>query len=232
MTYPRAHLVDEQAGGIFHVTTRCVQQQWLCGTDPETGRCYEHRKQWIEDRILFLATVFAVDLYAYAVMSNHYHAIVGVVVERARQWSDEEVARRWVALCPNRTAEKLELEVSRLLADAERLAELRRRLGSLSWFMRYLNEYIARRANRESGKVGKFWEARFKSKEMLDDTATLGGMAYVDLNPVRAKVVERAADAAHTSFRKRVFDPHAHDSPLVPLSALGLTLEHYQALLE
>lgn len=230
MTYPRAHLVDAENGGRYHVFTRCVQQQWLCGTDPETGRCYEHRKQWVEDRLIHLVSIFSVDLYAYAVMSNHYHAVVDVDVARSRQWTNEEVARRWCRLLPKRSELEIEREVQRLLLDTARIEVLRERLGNLSWFMRYLNEYIARRANRESGTKGRFWQGRFESKHLLDETALLGCMVYVDLNPVRAGIANRPEGAPHTSIRRRIRQRRNRASPLVSLSYLGLSLADYLAL--
>ena len=232
MTCARAHLVDADNGGFYHCISRCVRRGWLCGEDVVSGRSFEHRREWVEARLLELATLFAVDLYGYAVMSNHYHCVVEVVPRRVAQWSDEEVARRWCLLCPGRTDEETALKHSALLANTERLAEARRRLGSLSWFMRFINEPIARRANREDDVTGRFWEGRFKSVALLDKAAVLACMAYVDLNPVRARLAQRAEETEHTSIARRVRATGRRAEPLAPLSALCLTLSDYRALLE
>jgi hypothetical protein len=79
MTIARWKLVDSVNGGFYYCISRCVRQSWLCGLDPESGKNYEYRKAWIEQRILYLSQAFAVDVYSYAVLSNHYH----VVVDRA-----------------------------------------------------------------------------------------------------------------------------------------------------
>ena len=92
----------------------------------------------------------------------------------------------------------------RLLANPERLAECRRRLASLSWFMRCLNEPIARRANREDECTGRFWEGGFKCQVLLDERGVLAAMAYVDLNPIRAGITQRLDRSRHTSVARRV----------------------------
>jgi REP element-mobilizing transposase RayT len=102
MTSPRSHLVDPEAPGFYHCISRCVRRAFLCGEDALSGRSFEHRKQWVEERLLELAEVFAVGVYAYAVMSNHLHVVVYVDPSATLAWSPDEVAQRWVRLTPAR----------------------------------------------------------------------------------------------------------------------------------
>jgi REP element-mobilizing transposase RayT len=209
MTYPRLQTVDPGTPGFFHCISRCVRRAFLCGEDVYSGRSYEHRKAWVEERLLTLAECFAVGLYAYAVMSNHVHIVLHVNPQVAEAWSDEEVAESWVRLFPVRVDEVIDEDLCqekgrRLQGDPERLAELRSRLGSLSWFMRCLNEPIARQANREDDCTGRFWEGRFKCQALLDEQAVLSCMAYVDLNPIRAGIASDLAASEHTSICQRL----------------------------
>ena len=178
MTYARSQLVDESTPGFYHCISRCVRRSFLCGEDYYTGQNFDHRKAWIEDRMFLLAECFSVSLYAYAVMSNHLHVVLRVDPVTAGGWSDEEVARRWVRAFPGIRFDedlerKTEARVMALMANPDKVQEIRGRLGSLSWFMRSLNEPIARMANREDHCKGRFWEGRFKSQALLDEQAVL-----------------------------------------------------------
>ncbi|ANB01451.1 transposase [Ectothiorhodospira sp. BSL-9] len=209
MPRPRCQQISVTDTPHYHVVSRCVRRTFLCGQDHATGKSYEHRRQWIEDRIRLLASLFAVDIAAYAVMSNHYHLVVKLEPTHAERWSDDEVLRRWSCLF------KGPLLVQRYLAGAPQesfeLAQVaefaqcyRRRLADLSWFMKCLNEPIARQANREDGCTGHFWEARFKSQALRTEAALLSCMAYVDLNPVRAGMASTPEESQHTSIRERI----------------------------
>ena len=95
MPRPRSTLVSLDATPYYHCTTRCVRRALLCGEDRHSGRSFEHRRQWIEDRLLILAGIYAIDIAVYAVMSNHYHVVLHIDREQSLGWSDIEVIERW-----------------------------------------------------------------------------------------------------------------------------------------
>ncbi|MCP4297177.1 MAG: transposase, partial [Proteobacteria bacterium] len=95
MTVARNRQVALENTRHYHCIARCVRRAFLCGSDPLTGKSFDHRKQWIVDKFHELASVFAIKICAYAVMSNHYHIVLFVDTEQAESWSDEEVTQRW-----------------------------------------------------------------------------------------------------------------------------------------
>jgi REP element-mobilizing transposase RayT len=208
MTYARKSLICLNDTPYYHVVARCVRRAWLWGFDEYAGRDYSHRKEWVLERLRELATVFAIDICAYAVMSNHYHLVLRVDQQRAKSWTVNEVVEQWTKLHSTptlvdrwRTGECGEAEHE----VVERLIELwRRRLSDISWYMRALNEHLARRANAEDGCKGRFWEGRFKSQALLDDAGLLTAMVCVDLNPIRAGVAQTPEDSQFTSIEARI----------------------------
>ncbi len=186
MTTARNTQISLSDTAWYHCVNRCVRRAYLCGEDHHSGASYEHRRGWIRDRILELADVFAIDVAGYAVMSNHYHVILHVDTVRAEGWSEEEVLVRWCRLFRGGllvqrylSEERSEMDAAEVLRVMEYAAEWRGRLIDISWYMRTLNEYIAREANREDGVKGRFWEGRFKSQALLDEQALLTALAYV-----------------------------------------------------
>jgi hypothetical protein len=75
-----------------------VRRAFLCGEEAYSGQSFEHRRVWIVERMRLLSQVFAIDVCAYAIMSNHYHLVLYVDTTSAKSWIDEEVAQRWTAL--------------------------------------------------------------------------------------------------------------------------------------
>jgi len=207
---PRRDLIDATEVGVYHCVQRAVRRAWLCGQDPVTGKNFDHRKVWIQDRLAFLAGQFSIDICAMAIMSNHIHLVVRNRPDIAGQWSDAEVARRWWNLFPGRKtdddkpADPEPHELEMLMADSEQLQERRQRLSSISWLMRCLAEPIARRANREDRCSGRFWEGRFKCQRLLDESAVLACSVYVDLNPIRAGIAETPESSSFTSAFERI----------------------------
>jgi REP element-mobilizing transposase RayT len=209
MTTARAQQISLADTLYYHIMSRCVRRSYLCGTDKLTGQCFEHRRQWIEDRIRLLSTVFSIDICSYAVMSNHYHIVFKVDPKTSKNWSFNEVIQRW--LCIHKgpfliqqyqkgdTFGVAEMKVLTRIVDDWRV-----RLASISEFMQQLNQVIARQANIEENCTGRFWEGRFKSQPLLTEAALLTAMAYTDLNPIRAKMADTPEQSEHTTIKERI----------------------------
>jgi REP element-mobilizing transposase RayT len=210
MRQPRSRQFDAAAAPWLHCISRCVRRAWLCGEG------FEHRKAWIERRLRVLSRCLAVEVGAYAVMSNHLHVVLrprpaavavempGLAVARAwwclRQDVDPADGRDAAGAVQEPSAELLE----RLAADEAFVRVWRERLGSASWFMKELKEPLSRLANREDDCTGAFWEGRFTSVPLLDVPAIVACMAYVDLNPIRAQLAQVPEDSDFTSIKARI----------------------------
>jgi len=209
MPRPRKELVSLDTTPYYHCTSRCVRRAFLCGHDPTDGISYEHRRGWVEERLLRLADSFAIDVCTYAVMSNHYHVVLHINKAKVDRWDDDEIITRWHRLFRGSylsrqysTGQSLcKTQLTTLKLEVE---EWKARLVNISWFMRCLNEPIARAANREDHCTGHFWEGRYTSQALVDEKALAACMAYVDLNPIRARMAETPEDSNHTSIKKRI----------------------------
>ncbi len=211
----RREIFSETDVQVFHTISRCVRRNHLCGRNGRSGRDYSHRREWIRSRLEELAGIFALEVLGYAIMANHMHLVIRTRPDVAAGWSDDEVALRWWTLFPQRrkpsglpeppTTE----ELNHIKNSPAGLADRRRRLASVSWFMKCVSEPIAKRANREDEVTGHFWEARFKAQPLLDETAIASCMAYVDLNPIRAAVAQTPETSEFTSLHDRIVDRQA-----------------------
>lgn len=208
MTYARKSLISLRDTPYYHVVARCVRRAWLWGVDQYAGKDYSHRKAWVLERFEQLSSMFAIDICAYAVMSNHYHLVLHVDQQRAKRWTGQQVIERWTRLFARPPL--IERWQQGLCGEAERevvegmIEQWRQRLCDVSWFMRCLNEHLARRGNAEDQCTGRFWEGRFKSQALLDEAGLLTAMAYVDLNPIRAGIAATPEDSEFTSIYARI----------------------------
>lgn len=248
MTIARSKIVSLEVTPWYHCTTNCVRGAFLCGKDSETGKNYEHRKKWIENRALALTKTFCIDLAGYAIMSNHYHIVIKVNAEKATSLSDSEVVEKWLSIYSGTplarrfcNGDVLADDERRLLSDD--IKKWRTELSNLSRYMKELNQYISRRANKEDGTKGRFWQARFDSQAILDDQALLRTLVYVDLNPVRADIVKTPEEAKYTSLNRRLTEsdsgllsfsdkPFEQTSGHSNLTELPCTFAEYLAILD
>lgn len=214
----RREVLAEGEVQVVHCVNRCVRRGFLCGDDPISGQNYDHRRQWIRNRLEFLASVFGIEVLGFSVMSNHFHCVLRTRPDVVETWSDEEVARRWWQVFPQRrnedgsAADPTKEDLRCIYGDKETLAERRKRLSSVSWFMRCTSEVIARMANAEDECTGRFWEGRFKSTVLGSEEAIAACMAYVDLNPIRAGIADKPENSDFTSVQERMADVRAAEA--------------------
>ena len=143
MPRPRKQQISLEATPYYHCTSRCVRRAFLCGLDSLTGKDYEHRRQWVEDRILFLGEIFCINVCAYAVMSNHHHVVLHINMAEAQSLTDLEVCERWHKLYKGTllTQKLLKgelLDEAQWLAVKEKLDQWRLKLANISRWMRAL----------------------------------------------------------------------------------------------
>src|SRR5688572_11814470 len=206
----RCEFVREGIPGIFHVWARCVRRAFLLGIDPLTGIDHSHRKDWVVDRLELLTANFAIDVGFTGIMSNHFHLVLRTMPRLVQRMGSYEVARRWLRVYPGKRVldgnwiEPTEEQVEQLARDKDKIAVIRRRLSSVSWFMSSVSEYIARRSNLEDGCDGRFFSGRFRCREISNEGALLICGIYVDLNQIRAGEVFTPEESRHCSVWFRI----------------------------
>jgi REP element-mobilizing transposase RayT len=223
MTSARRLLIDANATPFYHVINRCVRMAFLCGEDKLTGRSYEHRRGWIVDKIKVLSSIFCIDICAYAVMNNHYHLVLKIDVDKAKSLTQKDIISRWCQITKGYAVATKYMNGDALIEGEVMLldgllAEWHERLSSISWFMRCLNEEIARKANREDECKGAFWEGRFKSQALLDEQALLACMMYVGLNPIRAGIADSLQSSDFTSIQERINSLNSQEDAFASLN--------------
>ncbi|MCH5377849.1 MAG: transposase, partial [Planctomycetes bacterium] len=208
-THPRNAIYREGEIGIYHCWSRCVQRAHLCGQDTYTGMDFHYRRPIIEALLKYQAGIFGVDLANYNVLSNHMHLVVRTRPDVVDTWDDERVAKRWKLAWPKWDGhrwmrEPTEEEIQELLVDKKKLATARRGLSSLSWFLARCKEPLARHFNQEMQTLGHFWEARFGSREIMDEAALLACMIYVDTNQIKAGMAKSLEESECSAIAARL----------------------------
>ena len=204
---PRSKIFDPDQVGVYHCWNRLVRRHSLFGLDRLTGKDYSYRKDWVRDRLRELAGAMAIDVLDYAILDNHLHVVLRNRPDIVSSWSDEEVARRWWFVCPDRKNKDGSIpdpkpcEIGLLLQDVK---EYRRRLSDISWMMRLACQPIAWRANREDGVDGRFFAKRFDCARLKTPADVLACSIYVDLNWISAGMAETPEESTFTSAYDRI----------------------------
>ena len=206
----RCEIIDESQVGIYHCTNRCVRRAFLCGFDAANQRDRGHRRKWLQERLVWLASRFSIDVISYSILGNHLHLVLRNRPDLVHQLTDEQVIRAWWSISP--TYRKKDgspgkisgKRLAKLLTDTKYLTERRRRLSSISWWMRYLTQSLAVSANSEDDVSGRFWEGRFFCEPVQSLEQLLSTMIYVDLNPIRAGLALTPEESRYCSVHDRL----------------------------
>lgn len=210
-TCPRSEVVREGEKGFYHVWARCVRRAFLFGPDEQSDSDFSHRRAWIHDYLIQLCGHFGVEVNFHSEMENHLHLLIATRPDIVELWSDEEVVRRWMTICrlirskDGKTIRELpEVDFQAKLRDPEKVVQIRKNLSSVSQFMKALCEHIARRANREDGLTGAFFESRFGCRRIENEAGIVICGMYIDLNEIRAGLATTPESSKHTSAYDRI----------------------------
>ncbi|MDA0657307.1 MAG: hypothetical protein O3C60_00565 [Planctomycetota bacterium] len=213
MATPRKDVFDPHVVGIYHCMTRCVRQLFLIGRDKKAKIENAGRWKYCEFRLEYLAGIFAIDVLDFAILSNHIHTSLRNRPDVVKEWSDQEVARRWLKLHPTEAKKKkkeklnqkeiTEQDIADAVANAKLMTKARRKLSCISHFQKTLLEPIAKEFNRRDGKKGHFVAERFRCKRIDDDGALLACSIYIALNPFRAGLGDTLEAHPHSSYSRR-----------------------------
>ena len=189
---------------LYHCISRVVDRRFVLGA--------AEREQFVAYMRLY-ERFCQVQVLSFCVMSNHFHLLLEVPAApagRGRDWSDERLLGHLACLYPEHKLREVRwwLRHFRQQGDAAGAEALResylRRMWDLSQFMKTLKQRFARWHNREHGRKGTLWEERFRSVLVEDGHAARTIAAYIDLNPVRAGIVEDAKDYRWCSYGEAV----------------------------
>ncbi len=168
-----SRMVVQNQTAVYHVMSRTA----LDGFPLEA-----FEKDFLLDLINRMSGLFFTEIFGFALMGNHFHLLVKMIPED--RYSDEEVK------------ERLELfygEKKATVGEGQ-LPFIREKLASLSEFVREIKVNFTRFYNKRHGRRGYFWGDRFKSVIVEKGETLINCLAYIDLNPVRAGIVDKPED--------------------------------------
>ena len=161
-------IIDDQSA-VYHVMSRTALDGFPLG---------DVEKDFMLDLIRRYSALYLVEILGFSIMGNHFHILVRVFPEY--EFTDEEILKRYADFYGD----------ERIYADGL-IPNLRQKLTSLSEFMREIKVGFARFYNRRHHRRGYFWGDRFKSVIVENGETLINCLAYIDLNPLRAGLVER-----------------------------------------
>ncbi|MBX2881413.1 MAG: hypothetical protein KTR32_15825 [Granulosicoccus sp.] len=187
MTIARRQKICLESTPYYLCTNHCVRRTYLSGDDPLTKKNFDHRRNWIKELLWKLEQAFCISVITYTIGRDHYHVVVKIDTDQATKLSDLEVIDRWGQIYSIPSAATYykagynltEAQSQKLMTD---ITHWRLQLTSLSRFIGHLNEKLARQANKEDKRTGRFWKSRFECEAVDDLSGLLGGRNDLETN--------------------------------------------------
>lgn len=181
----RIKLAEESA--VYHCISRIVGGQRLLD---------EPAREKLVDILLKLAEFCDLEVITYCILPDHFHVLLRVPI-RAELSETELLAKmvkfygkKGILTVLAREALKVRGKIDPKIRDS-----VVSRTGDVSAFMKELKQRFSRWYNKTMGRFGTLWAERFTSVVVEDSTAALRTVAaYIDLNPIRAKLVKDPKD--------------------------------------
>jgi putative transposase len=161
-------IIDDETA-VYHVMSRTALDGFPLG---------DIEKDFMIDLIRRYSALYFVEILGFCLMGNHFHLLVKIFPEY--KFTDEQIKKRYVEFYGD----------DRAFTDCQ-IPSLRLKLSSLSEFMREIKVGFARYYNKRHNRRGYFWGDRFKSVIVENGETLINCLAYIDLNPLRAGLVER-----------------------------------------
>ena len=173
---PRLKIDDETA--VYHIISRTALDGFPLG---------DIEKDFMLDLIKRYSSLYLIEVLGFCLMGNHFHLLVKMFPGNG--FSDEDIEKRYENFYGNES----------VLADG-RISYLREKLSKLFEFVREIKVGFTRYYNRQHNRRGYFWGERFKSVIVENGETLINCLAYIDLNPLRAGMVERPEDYLWSSL--------------------------------
>ena len=201
MRLARIKIAPEAGEAVYHCMTRVVNGERVID---------DVAKEVLRKQLWLGAEFCGVEILTYAILSNHFHVLVKVPVKTVP--TDAELLRRYRLLHPKPTqyqTERLDVITALLKTDAPEADAWRKRqlalIGDVSAFMKLVKQRFATWFNKSHHRYGALWAERFKSVLVEPKTRTIETVAlYIDLNPVRAGLVQDPKDYRFCGYGEAV----------------------------
>ena len=166
-----ARLIVKEEEAVYHVMSRTALDGYVMG---------DVEKDFLLDLIKRLSRVYFAEVLGFCLMGTHFHILVRM--RPGSEFSKAEIKRRFTLYYGK--DDKRELE-------EEGIPSLQEKWSSLSEFVKEIKQGFSRFYNRRHHRKGFFWSERFKSVIVDNGETLINCLAYIDLNPIRAGIVEK-----------------------------------------